>query len=88
VTGAGAAVVYGLCLATSLLCAGLLARAWLASRGRLLLFSALCFAFMALNNLFVVLDMLVFVQADLTLFRQLSLLTGLAVLLYGFIWET
>lgn len=81
------AVVYGLCLFTSLLCAVLLARAWQASRSRVLMFSALCFGFMALNNFFVVADMLILIEQDLTVFRQLSLAVGVAVLLYGFIWE-
>lgn len=81
------AVVYTLCLATSSLCAFLLARAWQATRARLLLFSAICFALMALNNLFVVADMVVLVDQDLSLPRQLSLLAAIAVLLYGFIWE-
>lgn len=84
----GAAVVYLLCLLTSVLCAVLLARAWLASRSRLLLYSALCFALLAVNNLVVVIDMIVLpTQVDLTLVRQASVVAALGVLLYGFIWE-
>jgi hypothetical protein len=87
VTSTGPAVVYGLCLLTSVGCAVLLTRAWRATRARLLLFSAICFGLLALNNLFVVLDMIVFLDTDLTLPRQFSALAALAVLLYGFIWE-
>lgn len=83
----GPAIVYVLCLVTSIVCAVLLVRSWLASRTRLLLFSALCFALLALNNLIVVADMVLLPQIDLTLARQLSVLAALAVLLYGFIWE-
>lgn len=83
----GAAVVYGLCLLTSVVCAVLLARSWLASRTRLLLFAAICFALLAVNNLFVVADMVLLPQYDLSLWRQLSVLAAMAVLLYGFVWE-
>lgn len=82
-----AALLYLLCLATSLLCAGLLWRAWRRTRASLLAWSAACFGFLALNNLFVVADMLVFTGTDLTLLRQGSSLAAIAVLLYGFIWE-
>lgn len=84
----GAAVVYLLCLLTAVVCAVLLARAWLASRSRLLLYSAACFALLALNNLLVVTDMVLLpVEPDLTVWRQLTVVAALGVLLYGFIWE-
>lgn len=84
----GPAVVYLLCLLTSVACAVLLARSWRASRSRLLLYSALCFAFLALNNLLVVIDMVLLpVAPDLTLWRQLANVAAIGVLLYGFIWE-
>jgi hypothetical protein len=85
----GAAVVYSLCLLTSVACAALLVRSWLASRTRLLLFSAVCFALLAVNNLLVVVDMVLLpVAPDLTLWRQIAALAALGVLLYGFRWET
>ena len=74
-------------LMTSLLCAGLLWRAYRRSGAALLAWSAGCFALLALNNVFVVADMLVFTGVDLTLLRQGSSLAAIAVLLYGFIWE-
>jgi len=83
----GPATVYALCLLTSIGCAALLLRAWRANGSRLLLYSALCFGLLALNNLFVVLDMVVLMKQDLTMLRQLSTLAALAVLLYGFVWE-
>lgn len=84
----GPAVVYLLCLATSAVCAGLLARAWLRSRSRLLLWTAVSFAGLALNNLFLVADMVLFPTIDFWLLRQASSAAALGVLLYGFIWET
>jgi Family of unknown function (DUF5985) len=43
---------------TSLLCAWLLARAYRRGRTRLLVWSALCFAFLAVNNLVLAVDVL------------------------------
>lgn len=80
-------LVYLLCLATSLTCAGLLIRAYRRTRHRLLLWCAISFALFALNNLFLVADLVVFPGRDLWIWRQLSAGTALAVLLYGFIWE-
>ena len=80
--------VYLLCIATSLLCLILLARSYRRSRTRLLLWSALCFVFLALNNLLLFVDVVVFpVEVDLQPYRQLTSLIGVGVLLYGFIWE-
>ena len=83
----GPTVVYLLCLLTSAVCAGLLWRAYARTRAPLLAWSAACFALLALNNVFVVLDMLVLTSTDLTLWRQGSSLAAVGVLLYGFIWE-
>ena len=83
----GAATLYLLCLLTSGACAGLLLRSWRRTRAPLLLWSAACFVLLALNNLFVVADMLVFTGTDLTYLRQGSAFAAVAVLLYGFIWE-
>ncbi|HEY8614874.1 DUF5985 family protein [Phenylobacterium sp.] len=82
------AAVYLLCLATSVVCAVLLFRAWRRSRSRLLLWTAASFGFLAVNNLFLVADMVVFPDVYLTPARQLSSGLALAVLLYGFVWET
>lgn len=81
------AVVYFLCFVTSGLCAYLLVTAFVRRRDKLLLWSALCFCLLALNNLLVFLDIIVLPEIDLTLWRSLSSLTAVAVLLYGFIWE-
>jgi hypothetical protein len=84
----GPAAVYILCLVTSALCATLLARAWLRARSRLLLWTALSFVFLALNNLFLVADMLVFDDIELWPLRQATSLLAVGVLLYVFIWES
>jgi hypothetical protein len=81
------AVVYSLCLATGMLCAALLLRAYRRSRSKLLLFTALGFGFLALNNLFLVADMVLFPDINLLPWRQAANLAAVAVLLYGFTFE-
>lgn len=82
------AVVYGLCLLASLLCAGLLFRAWAKARTRLLLWTAVSFGFMALNNLLLVVDLVLLpTQVQLWWVRQLVLAVAIGVLIYAFIWE-
>ena len=81
-------IVYLLCLATSLVCMLLLWRGYLRSRTSLLLWSALCFVGLALNNLLLFLDVVIFpVEVDLLPYRVATLLGGIALLLYGFVWE-
>jgi hypothetical protein len=84
----GPTVVYILCMLASTACAGLLVRAWLASRSRLLLWTAISFGFLALNNLLLVADLVIFItQANLLPYRQAAAGLAVATLLYGFIWE-
>lgn len=80
-------IVYGLCLLTSAVCAGLLTRSWLRSRQALLLWSAACFWLLAVNNLLVVLDMVILPGIDLSPARQATALLAVGVLIYGFVWE-
>jgi hypothetical protein len=82
------AIIYILCLLTSIGCASLLIRSYRETRARLLLWSALCFALLALNNLFVVIDLLILPSMDFVPFRHLASLAAVSVLLFGFIWET
>jgi hypothetical protein len=82
-----ATTVYLLCLLTSAACAWLLVRSYLKSRTKLLLWSAACFVMLALNNLFVVADVIIFPGFELTLLRSVAALAGVGLLLYGFISE-
>jgi hypothetical protein len=81
------ALIYGLCLVASASCAGLLGRAYVRTRTRLLLWTAVSFCFFALNNLFLVIDMLVLPEWDLWVWRQAAAGAGLGVLVFGFVWE-
>ena len=82
-----AAIIYLLCALAAFLCAFLLLRAYVRSRYRLLLWSGLCFAGLTLNNLILVLDKVVLVDTDLSIWRTSAAVAAMAVLLYGLIWD-
>ena len=81
------ALVFFLCMVASALCMALLIRAWWRSGTALLLWSSLCFVFLALNNLLVFLDIVILPQVDLLPLRHVASLGAVSVLLVGFIWE-
>ena len=80
-------LVYSLCFVTSVICAWLLLRSYLRSRTRLLLWSAIAFICLAVNNFFVLGDMILFPDFNLLPFRYVAALAAVCVLIYGFIWE-
>jgi Family of unknown function (DUF5985) len=79
--------VYVLCALTSFVCAVLLLRGYRHSGARLLLWSGLCFACFALNNVLLIIDLQVLPERDLSLVRTLPSLVGVALLLYGLVWD-
>jgi hypothetical protein len=81
------AIIYLLCILMSSLCAWLLITAFLRVRQALLLWSALCFCLLAVNNLLVFADLVVLPQIDLSLARSLTALFAGILLLGSFIWE-
>ncbi|WP_349264117.1 DUF5985 family protein [Longimicrobium sp.] len=81
-------LVYALCALTSLACAVLLLRGYTRTHARLLLWSGLCFAGLALNNILLVVDKRLVPTMDLSLWRSVPALVGVALLLYGLVWET
>ena len=77
-----------LCLKTSSACAFLLARSFRKSGSRMLFWSALCFALLALVNLLVIFDLVIYPDdIDLRPLRLWLTLLAVAVLLFGFIWD-
>jgi hypothetical protein len=81
-------VVYLLCFVTSSACAFLLGRSYSKSGARLLLWSALCFFFLAINNLLLVVDLVFLpVDFDLRFARLMTALIAICVLLFGFVWD-
>jgi len=83
----GPFILYSLAALTSLACMLLLFRAHARTGLRLLFWSALCFVGLSVNNLLLFLDLIVFPDLDLRLWRLAAALAGLLALLYGFIWE-
>lgn len=79
--------VYVLCFVTAAACAWLLARSYRRVGARLLLWSALCFALLAVNNLVMVAALLFLPAADLRMPRALIALAAAGVLLFGFVWD-
>lgn len=82
-----AAIIYGLCALTAVVCTWMLLRAYPHGRSRLLLWSGLCFAGLSATNLLLVFDKLVFTAVDLSPWRNGLSLLSMCVLLYGLIWD-
>ena len=81
------ALIYTLCFLTSSACAFLLGRSFARTGMRLLLWSALCFLFLGLNNLAVIIDLLLVPHVDFQLIRVALSLIGVSLLLFGLVWE-
>lgn len=79
-------IVYVLCFLTSGACAWMLGRSYSANGTRLLLWSAICFALLAANNLVLVLDLVVWPNLDLRLPRLMLSLAAVTSLIWGFVW--
>jgi len=79
--------IYALCALTALACAALLAKSFLRTRFRLLLWSALCFAGLGFNNVLLVLDKLVFTEVDLSTWRLSLGLVSVLLLVAGLVLD-
>ncbi|HZY98688.1 MAG TPA: DUF5985 family protein [Candidatus Baltobacteraceae bacterium] len=82
-----ASIVYVLCTLTSAACAVLLARAYARSRERLLFWSSLCFVGLCANNAMLFVDIVMLPQIDLSVWRLIPALLGIAALVYGLVVE-
>jgi hypothetical protein len=84
-----AKLVYLLCALNSIGCAAMLIRGYRRDRTRLLLWSSLCFAGLALNNVLLFVDLVMFPEINVNgaLIRSILGASSGALLLYGLIWE-
>jgi hypothetical protein len=83
-----AEAVYVLCMLTSLFCAFLLFRSYRASHSRLLLWSTVCFAGLALSNALLVVDLIILSETlDLRALRTVIGFASTGVLLGALVWE-
>jgi len=83
-----AILVYVLCALTSLACAVLLLRGYRVSGARLLFWSGLFFVGLFLNNVLLIVDVRVVPQVNLAVIRLVPAVIGVALLLYGMVWES
>jgi hypothetical protein len=83
-----AELVYILCAITSMLCMSLLMRSYFRKRTRLFLWTSLGFAGLALSNMLLFADLVMFPDLYLLPWRTGAALVGVAFLLYGLIWDT
>ncbi len=81
-------IVYALCALTSLGAAALLLRGYRRSNVRLLLWTGLCFVFLAMNNILLFIDLRVLPETDLSVIRMVPAVIGVVILIYGLVWET
>jgi hypothetical protein len=80
--------LYLLAALASVSCMLLLFRGYARTGARLLLWSALCFVGLSINNVLLFFDLVVYpTEVDLRPWRLLAALAGLLFLLYAFIWE-
>lgn len=80
-------IIYLACGLMSGVCAVLLLRSYARYRLRLLLWTGVGFAAFTANNILLFLDMIVFLKIDLSPYRTATALAGVALLLYGLIWD-
>ena len=82
-----ATLIYSLCTMTAVLCAWLLLQAYRRNGNRLLLWSGLFFILVAGNNVFLMIDKLVFPSLDLTAFRYIVAFIANVIFLFGLVFE-
>ena len=81
-------IVYVLDAIVSLICAILLLRGYVRGRQRLLLWSGICFAMLAVSNAAVFVDLVTLPQIDLSSVWLALTLLALTLLIYGLVWES
>lgn len=81
-------VVYLLCALTSWLCAVLLLRAYKRIRSRLLFWCGMAFCAFGVGNIMLFIDLVVMLDTDLSLTRNLITLVGIGLMLRGLIGES
>lgn len=79
--------LYGTCVLTCLACTILLIRKYVQEKARLLLWSAVCFVCLTLNNVLVFADLVLYPATDFRLARLSVALLGMAFLVGGFLTE-
>jgi len=79
--------IYLLCLLTASACFILLLRGYSRSGTRLLLWSSICFGFLAIHAVIVTIELLLFPATDLQMLRHVASLAAVGSLILGLVWE-
>jgi len=84
-----AQAVYLLCALTSVLCSVLLFRSYKDCKLKLLLWTGLCFGFLALTNIILVVDVVILPHVDFygAAWRNLTGAIAGCLILFGLVWE-
>jgi len=82
-----AEVIYGLCTLLSMAIAIMLWRQYRRAPSRMIYWTAMCFSGLALSNLLLVLDKLVFPDVDMRMLRASVSLVSIGLLLFGLVYE-
>ena len=83
-----AETIYLLCTIASIVCALPVARSYFHSRSRILLWAMLCFGLLAVNNLLLFADLVVWPDTDLSAPRLLTSFGAIALLVFGLAWDS
>jgi hypothetical protein len=83
-----AGLVYLLGALVTALCAVLLLRGYARSRSRLLLWSGCCFAGLTISNALLFVDLQVFPEVDLYMWRLGTAAAAMLLLVYGLVFES
>lgn len=82
-----AELVYSLCAIISLMCALMLFRSYFKTNVRLLLWSGIAFIGLVFNNGLLFLDLIIYPESDLALFRIVPTFIGFLILVFGLLWD-
>lgn len=80
--------VYILGILTTLACAVLLLRAYSRVKKPLLLWSGLCFVGLTISNALMFVDLVMFPDVDLYVWRLVTAAISMVLLVYGLIWDS
>lgn len=80
--------VYVLCAVTSGICVALLTKGFLRSGSRLLLWTAVCFFFLAIHSVLVLIELMFLPSMDLQMFRHVASFAAGVSLVAGLVWES
>ena len=83
-----AEIVYVLGVLVSCICSLLLLRGYFRAHQRLLLWSGLCFAGLAVSNALLVIDLVFLPDVNLYVWRLAVAAGAMLVLMYGLVWES